>query len=723
MKVKTLEYKKLEKIEVLLAELCGSNHEYRLQLLEAVSSLIGGFNLEEYLIKFNVEVLICCKQLVDEAKQVLNLIKLTDIPVNLALSCLSHEPLDEVDKRSAGSYYTDSRLATYLAKISHLDISKDSKIIDPASGNGMLLAALVSKIFEDNPDTGVYLLENNIVACDISAIAQRACRVVLSSFLTNVPSIEKMVSNWLCVDSLLVSEKDWKRLSPEGFDLVLANPPWEKLKLTKYEYLKEKGQNNHYGSEVTGFCDVGLSNAKKELAEYSKKIATKYPDTKGGEIDLYMPFLELFHKLAKLNGRVSCLVPAGLIRSQGTELLRRRYFEFSESVKITIFDNKPKFFSIDTRFKFLAVTVKPKCKPNPDNLISVSYGSADGRMINYTSNVLIKLEELKQCRADLTLPEVSTTEEWEIFKKINTNGLDWSSPESSWYPNIQREVDMTNKRKDFIKESASTLLPIIEGRMVSNLRFGAKSYISGSGRSAIWRTNKHGSANISPQFYIAPKSLAKSTLERTQVERAGFCDIAGQTNERGMMSAIVPSSVVAGNKVPTVLFDNSKNPDLIYAWVGMTNSFVFDWAIRRIISTTVNLFLLKSIKLPAIEESSNDFITLVKSVKSIINSDLNEKCSMWEVAELRATIDIIVFIKYGLAFTDLDTILDDFPLLDRGQPCIAGETTSTITKDFLTLRVSQYLNQPYEKYEKRVILAKENGAVPYINGELAKMTS
>ena len=73
--------------------------------------------------------------------------------------------------------------------------------------------------------------------------------------------------------------------------------------------------------------------------------------------------------------------------------------------------------------------------------------------------------------------------------------------------------------------------------------------------------------------------------------------------------------------------------------------------------------------------------------------------------------------------SDLDTILDDFPLLDRGQPCIAGETTSTITKDFLTLRVSQYLNQPYEKYEKRVILAKENGAVPYINGELAKMTS
>ena len=46
-----------------------------------------------------------------------------------------------------------------------------------------------------------------------------------------------------------------------------------------------------------------------------------------------------------------------------------------------------------------------------------------------------------------------------------------------------------------------------------------------------------------------------------------------------MMSAVIPPNVVCGNKVPTMLFPNDASGDLIYLWIGITNSFVFDWMI------------------------------------------------------------------------------------------------------------------------------------------------
>lgn len=89
--------------------------------------------------------------------------------------------------------------------------------------------------------------------------------------------------------------------------------------------------------------------------------------------------------------------------------------------------------------------------------------------------------------------------------------------------------------------------------------------------------------------------------ERISNARIGYCDIAGQTNERAMMSCIIPSNVVCGNKVPTIVFSGDVGQDLMHYWVGVTNSFVFDWILRRVLSTTVNYFLLFSLPFPNID--------------------------------------------------------------------------------------------------------------------------
>ena len=148
--------------------------------------------------------------------------------------------------------------------------------------------------------------------------------------------------------------------------------------------------------------------------------------------------------------------------------------------------------------------------------------------------------------------------------------------------------------------------------MIQQFRFGAKAYGYGSGRSAKWTPSV---AAVKPQFFMSREVLSEQLHSRVNTLRAGYCDIAGQTNERSMMTAVIPPGVVCGNKVPTIIFPGGGGEDRLYFFVGVTNSFVFDWILRRVLSTTVNYFLLFSLPMPNIDlsgERAKRMISLAK---------------------------------------------------------------------------------------------------------------
>ena len=89
---------------------------------------------------------------------------------------------------------------------------------------------------------------------------------------------------------------------------------------------------------------------------------------------------------------------------------------------------------------------------------------------------------------------------------------------------------------------------------------------------------------------------------------------------------------------------------------------------------------------------------------------------MRAVALRRARIDWLVAASYGVGFSDLELMLEDFPLLDRGEPPLPGERKSTITRDFLllyALRAQDVHDASEVKYRERVAEARRAGAVAY----------
>ena len=183
-----------------------------------------------------------------------------------------------------------------------------------------------------------------------------------------------------------------------------------------------------------------------------------------------------------------------------------------------------------------------------------------------------------------------------------------------------------------------------------------------------------------------------------------------------MMSTVIPKGVVCGNKVPTVVFPNDSTGQMIYLWVGITNSFVFDWMIRRIISTTVNYFLLLSVPMPNIaidSEIAQKIIAATKKLTAMGGEFYTDK----EMQELRVKIDIYVAKAYGLTESDVKLILQDFPLLDRKQPVVA-EISTSVTPDLLLTALAKGT----EQFEEKINAYHSIGANAYIPAEMVELT-
>ncbi len=705
---RTFEASLLQPLELLLTKIAKESsdvYEARLQCLEYWASSLGGFDYREYCSTFGIRPLFKLDMLQEVSEALTNLSDKIPADKALIISALSREPLDRSEQKEIGAYYTDFRLASLIGKKCESILSREKTIADLASGSGVLLAAVAAEFKKKFPNDIELWLQQKVFAFDMSEYALRGCRIALSTFLSRVNSIKAMTDKWRLIDSLLDD-----KLPDHEFDIIVGNPPWGKIKLSRYSYLHRNGNNHTYGSDYDLIDSDKFSNQKKKLSDYCKQLRKKYEWLKSAESDTYIAFLERAVSAVKTCGRVFMLLPAGIIRSKGTYLLREELFKKCSRVSFVIINNRARFFAIDTRFKFLLLDCELSEHSSQPHGINLAHGEGTEAGVIVSEHITIPFILLKKARPDLTIPEVRTPEELELFFRIHENGCDWGkSPE--WAADIIRELDMTNDKGLFSKKPNGATIALVEGRMVHQHNFPVKKYVSGSGRAAKWEPS-HG--ELKPQFWINPKDLPESIYKRVQKERVGYCDIAGQTNERTMMSAIIPAGVVCGNKVPTIIFKDSQNGKRELLWVGITNSFVYDWMLRRVISTTANYFLILSVPMPAIDIDSELAKTIIDATNSIRNRRNEPNPDEEEIACLRCRIDIAVAEAYGLGFSDLKLILEDFPLLDRKQPPINGEKKSTVTRDYLLSQAAIHFNQNADEYIKRYYKALSHGAIPYI---------
>lgn len=226
-----------------------------------------------------------------------------------------------------------------------------------------------------------------------------------------------------------------------------------------------------------------------------------------------------------------------------------------------------------------------------------------------------------------------------------------------------------------LDEVEDIALPLYEGRMINQFDFSEKGWVSGKGRSAVWREIPWENKVIEPQFLMSQTDFMDS--EAFKGLKVGFLAIGSSTNSRSMFASSL-SSMPFGNSIPS-LQPLKKETDII-SFVGNLNSITYDFALRcRLGGINVNYFVIEETPLLIPQKiSSYQNISLIVASLNWINARFSPRWlelaqefsflinknwkSLWAITpyerlRLCCILDAVIAELYALEIDDFRWIL------------------------------------------------------------------
>jgi len=491
-----------------------------------------------------------------------------------------------------------------------------------------------------------------------------------------------------------------------GFDVVLGNPPWDTMSPDAKEFFSPYDGSIRFMSPEDQKQRIeelkALPDAQAAWDAYCRHLycAAKFMKESGryrlfaegslgkGDFNIYRMFAELALRGTRTGGRAAQIVPENLYNGANAAAIRRHLFENTQLSALIAFENTKKvWFDIDTRQKFCLYIAQPGGK-------TVSFGAAFG--VNSIEKVAalsaglpinMPVSLVEEFSPDaLAIAEVAHPADIEVSRKIYDRFPKFGAKDAGLARReYMRELDMGSDREDFGDDPNG--MPVYEGRMVDAFDHRAKAYVSGRGRSAVWRELNFGSfdKSIFPQWRVSIKDLPEKTDTRTSSYRIGFCDVGGVTNSRFLMGALIPPNVICGHSVPTIIFDP---PDsrLMLLWLGVANSFVLDFLARKKAALHMSYTVMDSLPLPRKFEDVHTSTAIAERAlkltaagpemsgfRDIATQDLGLDPKSAEPVEdlssrasLRAELDVLVARDlFGLSRDEMRYVLDPGDILGR----------------------------------------------------------
>ena len=163
-----------------------------------------------------------------------------------------------------------------------------------------------------------------------------------------------------------------------GFDVVIGNPPWERIKLQELEFFAARspeiagaGNKAERQKLIDALSDAGPQSAGARLLEefhFAKRAAEassefvrrtgRYPLTGTGDVNTYALFAEHFERLARPEGRAGIIVPTGIATDSSTSAFFGSLVDRKRIAGLTDFENRDGLFeSVHRSYKFCVLVM------------------------------------------------------------------------------------------------------------------------------------------------------------------------------------------------------------------------------------------------------------------------------------------------------------------------------------------------------------------------------
>jgi hypothetical protein len=494
-------------------------------------------------------------------------------------------------------------------------------------------------------------------------------------------------------------------LGKGGFDAIITNPPWEIFKPNAKEFFEEysdlvskkkmsikdfeKEQTRLLKDEDTRAAWLEyqseyphVSAFYRSAPQYKNQISIVHGKKAGSDTNLYKLFVEQCFNLlrpacpeqGRRGGYCGIVIPSGIYTDLGTKQLREMLFDQSRITGLFCIENRKFVFEgVDCRFKFVVLSYEKGGTTERFPAAFMRHDMAELERFPQDGSIEISVPLVRRLAPDsLSVMEFKNPMDVRIAEKMLKFPLLGERIEGAWNVAFTREFDMTNDSHLFKTEPGKGRLPLYEGKMIWHFdhRFADPRYWVNEreGKTAVLGRRDDGGQMLDYQAY-----------------RLGFRDIASNTNERTLVSSMIPPTF-HGNKIPTVRVFDDDGSRMIDGTTqlflcGTWNSYVLDYMIRMRVTTTLNFFYLYQLPVPRLTEKDTAFRPIVERAARLICTtpefdDLAKEIfggrataktigvtESSERGKLRAELDGLVAHLYGLTEEEFAYILTTFPLV------------------------------------------------------------
>ena len=308
-----------------------------------------------------------------------------------------------------------------------------------------------------------------------------------------------------------------------GFDIVLANPPWEMFKPQAKEFFaefsnivsKNKMTIKEFEKEQTKLLQNAevrdawlayegrfphMSGWFRAAPEFRRQSAVVAGKKTGSDINLYKLFVERSFHLLRPGGHCGIVIPSGIYTDLGAKGLRDLLFGQTQIEGLFCFENRKEIFEgVHRSFKFVVLTFEKAAQarlqargeanasaPPNDLLAGLAVEAAGGNtgttrfpaafmrhdveeLVRFPGEgaLWLEVELIKRLSPDShSVMEFKGEADVLIAQKLLQFPLLGERIEGAWHLSLTREFDMTNDSHLFKTEPGTGRLPLYEGKMI-----------------------------------------------------------------------------------------------------------------------------------------------------------------------------------------------------------------------------------------------------------------
>jgi hypothetical protein len=330
----------------------------------------------------------------------------------------------------------------------------------------------------------------------------------------------------------------WPLAFPEvfahgGFDVVLGNPPWERVKLQEEEFFASRSERIAQASNKAERARLIVALATGDAsdcalyheflaARYAAEAASqfvhssgRYPLTGVGDVNTYALFAETFIHLVKPDGRAGFIVPSGIAADYSTKAFFEAVSTEGRLASLFDFENRKQLFpSVDSRQKFC--------------LMTLGQDIAQARFVFFATDVA----QLSDARRRFTLspddilrinPNTKTAPVFRserdaeltkaIYRRVPVLVREGEPDGNPWGLEFMRMFDMSNDsglfRTATQRGELSRPVPLYEAKMVHQFDHRWATYADGGGgaRDVTDGEKADASFQVQPRYWVEEREV------------------------------------------------------------------------------------------------------------------------------------------------------------------------------------------------------------------------